>query len=745
MKLARHMEHGLPAVCACALLILTASFAFSALGAASSSTLREQGEGSSPLTPFVSEGGNTAIACDDVDTCTTHAITNVLAGDTLVVVVTEFTTSAGAPSSVEEVTSGGDHAMTLEGATPCIAGSGHGVTAIYGLPDVGAQASVTFLVDYPADEYYTIHALDVQGVAASPFETAGAGVCSTASGTTATATVSTSVPDDLVILGVEVRASTAISATGGDFLVNDASTTGADLDSGGILDEIDSSTGSISLSATFTSASWSAIAVGLKSSPLLSGTVSPPNATIDAGQTVVLSTTPAIGGTLPITYQWYSTTASGPCNSGIAISGETGQSYSTPSLAVGTYSYCVGATDSSTPTPQTVYSNIANITVNPALSVSITPEASSIDYGQTIQLTANPTGGTLPESFAWYSGATCSGTVLAVSQQYTTSSLTSGATFCAAVTDNSTFPVTATATASVTVSSSPLTVSITPGSPAVDSGQTVQLTANPSGGTSPDSYAWYEGSTCSGSVISTTEVYTTSALTTNTEYCVAVTDSASSPATATATAAVAVSTSPLTVAITPKAPTIKSGQTIELTATPTGGSGTDTYAWYAGSTCSGAVLARTQMYVTPALSATATYCVAATDSATLPVTATAGATVTVSPGTTSPSSSPTDVYPVAGVIGAILLAALLLALLARRRRKVNFTETGLPPDTAWSLTFDGVLMKSTGASILVSAKNGTHGYAVQEVTGYSASPPKGSIEVGKDSPDVKISFAPRTS
>jgi hypothetical protein len=641
----------LPAFCAGLLLTLALTLILPAMIAGPSGAPPTPQRTGAGLSPFVAQGGNIAQACNDVATCTTGAITNVDAGDTLVVIVTELTTSAGAPSTVEEVTSGGDNALALLGSTPCVSGSGHGVTAIYGLADVVAEASVTFTVTYAGAEYYTIHALDVEGVAASPFETAGAGVCSTAAGTTAKATVTTTVVDDLVILGVEVRATTGIFATGGDNLVNNATTVETNPDSGAMLDEIDPTTGSISLSATITSASWSAIAVALKSAPLVSGVVSPANSTIDAGQTIGLSTTDATGGTPSISYQWYSAISNTACTTGTLITGATAQSYTPPALAVGTYFYCVWATDSSTPTHQVVYSNVANITVNPALSVTISPNA-----------------------------------------------------------------------------------------PTINSGQTEALTAHPLGGTGIDTYAWYSGSSCSGSMISTAKVYTTPALKATSEYCVAATDSASSPATATATATVAVSATPLSVTITPTTPAVDSGKTIQLTAHPSGGTGTDTYAWYAGNSCTGTVLATTQVLTTPALTAATSYCVAATDSAFSPVTATASATVTILPGSTSTSTLPPFVYPAIGAVVALLAALLLLALLARRGRKMTFNQVGLPPETEWSLSFAGMAQKSMAPSITFSAKRGRHEYAVTDLSGYTAVPPSGVVEVGKDPANLKITF-----
>jgi hypothetical protein len=827
----RRFVKSLPAVCACAILVLVSALALPTVMGSVPNGGGPEHATAPALTPFIADGGSIAAACDDVTTCETGAITDIQAGDTLIVVVTEFTTSHDDPSAVEEVTSGGYVAVPLLGGTPCIAGSGHGVTAIYGLADVPAQASITLVVNYSTASYYTIHGLDVQGAAASPFETAGTGVCSTAAGTTGAANVTTTVANDLVILGVEVRASTTFAASGGDTLVTQAVTTGADLDSGAMLEESDATTGKITLSATFTSASWSAIAVALKPSPpLISGTVTPSLATIDAGQTLGLTTTAATGGTAPITYQWYTATSSSSCSSGTLIVGATGQSYTTPELSEGTDYYCVWATDSTTPTHQVVYSNVATITVNPALTVTITPSAPSIDRGQTIQLTADPAGGTGADTFAWFLGAacsgsslattqayttpalladttycvnatdsaatpvtanatdtvtvsssplsvtitpnapsivrgqsvqltanpsggtgaisfawflgdTCSGTVLATMQAYTTANLTADNTYCVNATDSAYIPVTANATASVTVTAAALAVSITPAAPAIDRGQTVELTAHPSGGTAPYTYAWYAGNVCSGTALTAAEAYTTTALSATTTYCVEATDNATVPSTATADATVTVSAAPLTVTITPSAPSIPSGNTVQLTAVPAGGTGADTFAWYSGSTCGGSVLATSKAYNTTALTATTTYCVTATDSAFLPVTANASAVVTVTATSAASSAPPTSVYPVLGVIlAAVLAALLLLAILARRRKKVIFVATGLPEGTAWSVSFRDKNLGSTDPRITFTESKGEYRYSVKRVTGYTAAPPSGTVNVGKDPVEVQVTF-----
>ncbi|MGA7860310.1 MAG: hypothetical protein WCB19_00435, partial [Thermoplasmata archaeon] len=437
------------------------------------------------------------------------------------------------------------------------------------------------------------------------------------------------------------------------------------------------------------------------------------------------------GGTGADTFAWY---AGATCTGAVLA---TTQVYTTPALTA-TTTYCVAATDSAY-LPVTATAD-ARVTVSASpLSVTITPNAPSIDNGQTVALTAHPVGGTGADSYAWHAGLTCSGTVLATTQVFTTPALTATTPYCVAVTDSAYFPVTATATATVRVSASPLTVTVTPSAPSIDSGQTVRLTANPAGGTGADTYAWYSGSSCVGTVVATTQVYTTPALTATATYCVAATDSASVPATATATATVTVTSSPLTVTITPSAPSINSGHTVQLTANPSGGTGAITYAWYSGSSCSGTVLATTRVFTTPALNAATTYCVAATDSAYIPVTATAHATVTVNPIVVGPAAPPWE-YPVIGALVAILLAALLLGFWRRRRKNVTFTETGLPEKTEWSLALNGETFSTTSASIAFRVPNGTHEYAVKRVAGYAASHSSGTVTVSKEPVEVKITF-----
>ena len=136
-------------------------------------------------------------------------------------------------------------------------------------------------------------------------------------------------------------------------------------------------------------------------------------------------------------------------------------------MTTGTYYYQAVVMDSS-PTPETATTNVATLTVDSALSATVTPSSLSVDSGQTANFTANPVGGASPYSYQWYSctDSTCvSPTIIsgATSSTYSPSTATTGTYYNqAVVTDSASSPETATTNvATLTVNSLPHIIFVT--------------------------------------------------------------------------------------------------------------------------------------------------------------------------------------------------------------------------------------------------------------------------------------------
>jgi len=161
------------------------------------------------------------------------------------------------------------------------------------------------------------------------------------------------------------------------------------------------------------------------------------NSTIDVGQ---ISDLYAIvtGGTPPYSYAWYNATTS---NSGI-ITGSTTNSLIIKGVTTGTFKYFVNVTDSH---PATVESNTISLIVNPPLMANpITPTNAVIAPGQSITLTANPSGGTQPYSYQWYSGTSSNclndAPISGATSNTITVSPSSSTYYCYKVTDSASTP-----------------------------------------------------------------------------------------------------------------------------------------------------------------------------------------------------------------------------------------------------------------------------------------------------------------
>ncbi len=307
--------------------------------------------------------------------------------------------------------------------------------------------------------------------------------------------------------------------------------------------------------------------------------IAPLTPTVDEGQTQEFTATPS-DGTGAYSYSW---------NTGgfIQASGCTAPDITCTINTIGFESVTPFTVSVQVTDAQGVQSSTAqaSITVNPPIIVGVTPSSPTIDAGQTATLTANPIQGSgIFASYAWYQDTCGVGPILGSSASFTTPTLSSGATYCVIVTDSLGTSAQGTDTVNVNSGASALAVAILPSNPSITSGTFEPLTASPSGGSGTYSaYAWYQGSTCAGSVIATTSNYTTPVLTATTEYCVQVTDSIGGAAQGTDTVLVNAAPVPLSVTVTgTTAATV--GQTITLTANPVGGTGSYTYQWFNDST-----------------------------------------------------------------------------------------------------------------------------------------------------------------
>ncbi len=291
------------------------------------------------------------------------------------------------------------------------------------------------------------------------------------------------------------------------------------------------------------------------------------DSTICTGNSTTL-TASGSGGT----YQWYNSPGG---NTPVA----TGPTFQTPVLTASTTYYVesVSGTCKSTRTAVTV-------TVNPAVPA---PSAAGqiICSGNPATLTASAQKGTLE----WYDAAT-GGTLLTSTAAYTTPPLTTSTTYYVqAVSAGCASPRTA---VQVSVQPSPQA----PGAinATICSGNTATLAATASGG----SFQWYDAPT-GGTLLASTQAYTTQPLTANATYYVQNISTTGCPSPRTA---VTVTVTPNPTSPTASGTTICQGTTANLTASAPSG----TIEWFDAAT-GGNQLAAGNNYTTQQLSATTTF------------------------------------------------------------------------------------------------------------------------------------------
>jgi hypothetical protein len=380
-------------------------------------------------------------------------------------------------------------------------------------------------------------------------------------------------------------------------------------------------------SVTSTPATLTVAAGGTTVNPNAPVITTPPGSqTVTVGQTATFSVTAT--GTAPLTYQWY--------EGGVAISGATSSTYTTPSTVIGDTGSVFTVTVTN---PEgTVTSPPATLTVTAAPTapaITTQPVSQTVTTGQsaTFNVTATGTG---PLTYQWYKGGTAiSG---ATSSTYTTpatASGDSGSVFTVTIT-NPVGSVTSTP-ATLTVNSAPL-ITTPPASQTVPVGQTATFSVVASG-TGPLTYQWYKGGAAIAGATSTT--YTTPATVigdSGSLFTVTVTNSAGSVTSPSATLTV---TGAPVITTPPASQTVSVGQTGTFSVVATG-AGPLTYQWYKGGVAIGGATSTT--YTTPATvigDSGSLFTVTVTNAAGTVTSAPATLTVTTAPTITTPPASQT--------------------------------------------------------------------------------------------------------
>jgi outer membrane protein assembly factor BamB len=304
----------------------------------------------------------------------------------------------------------------------------------------------------------------------------------------------------------------------------------------------------------------------ITANPLPSVAISPTSAVLDVGQSRLFTSSVA-GGTAPHSYQWIL--------NGFAVSGATNATWTFTPTSSGSSTVYLNVTDSA---GYVAKSNTASVTVNGALSISITPSSASIDIGQSKLFTSSISGGTSPFVYQWCLNGTAVSGASGSSWTFTPNS-TGPYTVYLNATDNVGFTAKSN-TATVTVSQTP-TVAISPTSAVMDVGQSRQFTSSISGGTLPFVYQWYlNGTAASGATSSTWTFAPTSSGLYNVH--VNVTDGAGFTAKSN-TATVTVNPA-LSVTVSPSSAVLDVGQSQLFSSTVSGGTPSYIYQWYLNGT-----------------------------------------------------------------------------------------------------------------------------------------------------------------
>jgi hypothetical protein len=214
--------------------------------------------------------------------------------------------------------------------------------------------------------------------------------------------------------------------------------------------------------------------------PTLVATLSFSRGTIDVDQSVQFTASASVG-TPTYSYQWYL--------NGSAVQGATSLGYTFTSSSAGVYKVSLVVQDAAN---YKLTLDSTEITVNPALAVSISGSASVTDVDRNVVFTASDTGGTQPISLQWYVNGTA---VTGATSPAFTYVPTSSGTFDVYVvtTDGVGFGVTS-SPSEIRVNNDLLITSFSAAplsSSLLYSNNKANASVSISGGSSPYTYEWY--------------------------------------------------------------------------------------------------------------------------------------------------------------------------------------------------------------------------------------------------------------
>jgi len=299
--------------------------------------------------------------------------------------------------------------------------------------------------------------------------------------------------------------------------------------------------------------------------------ITPDSALMEVGQSQMF-TSSASGGAPPYSYQWYL--------NGVAVSGGTSKDWTFTPAAAGTFEIYLNATDA---IGMTAKSNVVNVTVNPPLSVSVSPASVAMNIGQSVTFDSSVSGGVAPYLYQWYLNETA---VTGATYKNWTFSPTSFGQYLvylkitdglAVVKQSNIVPVTV---------SPELATSIAPITATMDVGQSLTFTSGVSGGTKPYAYQWYLDNVAVSGATDSTWTFSPTATGLYSVY-VNVTDNVGSTAKSNI-ASITVNVQP-SASISPTSATIKFGQSYTFSSVVSGGTPPYVYQWFVnGSSAIGA-------------------------------------------------------------------------------------------------------------------------------------------------------------